>query len=100
MGNTERVSLKWSAEFVARVDEARGSVSRNAWIRDAVEAALEERAALSPEAERKLREAWESPALERQFVQPAPKWVKPPSLSASQQAMLERQAKLNKAKGL
>lgn len=64
--------LRIDEGLLARVDEARGDVSRTRWVERALEAALEvlDTQPVSPALSRALRESWESDTMKDQLVDP------------------------------
>lgn len=67
---TKPLSFRWPDEFVARIDEKRGSVSRSRFVRDAVDAYLRWEFSASPsrtaaQTMRSMQRGSPSPSLER-----------------------------------
>jgi hypothetical protein len=100
------LSFRWDEAFIARIDARRGKMSRSAFVRAAVEAALTDDTQAASSAERSSGRATTTkasatgPSSARSASRPAasprpnaaPRRINP--------AVAARQAKLNKAKGL
>lgn len=101
---TKRLEITVSDEMLTRLDAARGHEPRASFVKRALESALDE-TPRSPEVLKALRDSWDSPALEEQFVaDDLPAKPKPiPGVrrgSSVESDGMRRQRLMNKAKGL
>jgi hypothetical protein len=94
----KRIEITVSEETWERLNAARGHEPRASFVKRALQEKLDEvDAPLTPEVSKALREAWESPELERQLTAPATELQHGADMAS---AAMERQRAMNKAKGL